>query len=54
LRYDGGVGRFFGNWPPAASIADLHVLCGGVDVAAEIELQRDLCVVPSTLVEVIC
>src|SRR6202044_1904947 len=51
--YVGGVGKFFGNWPPAASIPDCTSRA-----AASILRFRSNCrvtlVVPNALVEVIC
>ena len=40
--YDGGAGICGGSWRAALRDHRLHVLRGGVDVAAQIELQRDV------------
>src|ERR1700684_512884 len=51
--YVGGVGKFFGNWPPAASIPD----CTSSAAASILRFKSNCnvtCVVPKALVEVIC
>ena len=53
LRKDGGVGIVAGSWRAADAIAELHVLRGGVDVAVEVELERDRASTPWPLTEVI-
>ena len=42
-----------GSWPLAARDGGLHVLGGGVDVAVEVELERDLRCRPARSIEVI-
>ena len=53
LLYDGGAGMFGGSWRAGRGDGGLHVLRGGVEVAVEVELQRDAASIRATLDEVI-
>src|SRR5580698_561091 len=53
LRYVGGEGKFFGSWPPAASMP----VCTSCAAASMLRFRSNCNVIevePSALVEVIC
>src|SRR5580704_19202679 len=51
--YVGGVGRFFGSWPPAASMP-VCTSCAAASILRFKSNCRVILVLPSAFVEVIC